>query len=105
MARNAGAGPSRRRLARRQTSHPRKEPAPFSYFDSKMRSPLHPLCRGVKKSAAGTMEIPMRAWNRAKLLWGYLARQTRLRGLPVEYIVETTATCNQIGRASCRERV
>src|ERR1051326_1562762 len=36
----------------------------------------------------------MRAWNRAKLLWGYLARQTRLRGLPVEYIVETTAKCN-----------
>jgi radical SAM protein with 4Fe4S-binding SPASM domain len=36
----------------------------------------------------------MRAWNRAKLLWGYLARQTRLNGLAVEYIVETTAKCN-----------
>ena len=36
----------------------------------------------------------MRAWNRAKLLWGYLARRPRLRGLPVEYIVETTAKCN-----------
>jgi radical SAM protein with 4Fe4S-binding SPASM domain len=36
----------------------------------------------------------MRAWNRAKLLWGYLARRTRLGGLPVEYIVETTAKCN-----------
>src|SRR5690242_1191600 len=36
----------------------------------------------------------MRAWNRAKLLWGYLTRQTRLSGLPVEYIVETTAKCN-----------
>jgi radical SAM protein with 4Fe4S-binding SPASM domain len=36
----------------------------------------------------------MRAWNRAKLLWGYLARRTRLAGLPVEYIVETTAKCN-----------
>src|SRR5271165_7552466 len=36
----------------------------------------------------------MRAWNRAKLLWGYLARRTVLRGLPVEYIVETTAKCN-----------
>ena len=36
----------------------------------------------------------MRAWNRAKLLWGYLARQARLRALPVEYIVETTAKCN-----------
>src|SRR5438094_1255674 len=36
----------------------------------------------------------MRAWNRAKLLWGYLARQTMLSGLPVEYIVETTAKCN-----------
>src|SRR5512132_2553020 len=35
-----------------------------------------------------------RAWNRAKLLWGYLARRTRLSGLPVEYIVETTAKCN-----------
>jgi radical SAM protein with 4Fe4S-binding SPASM domain len=36
----------------------------------------------------------MRAWNRAKLLWGYLRRQTKLQGLPVEYIVETTAKCN-----------
>ena len=36
----------------------------------------------------------MRAWNRAKLLWGYLARRSNLRGLPVEYIVETTAKCN-----------
>ena len=36
----------------------------------------------------------MRALNRAKLLWGYLRRQTVLRGLPVEYIVETTAKCN-----------
>src|SRR5438270_5124114 len=36
----------------------------------------------------------MRAWNRAKLLWGYLARRTTLRALPVEYIVETTAKCN-----------
>ena len=36
----------------------------------------------------------MRAWNRAKLLWGYLRRKTVLGGLPVEYIVETTAKCN-----------
>jgi len=36
----------------------------------------------------------MRAWNRAKLLWGYLARRPRLHALPVEYIVETTAKCN-----------
>ncbi|MCU1237574.1 MAG: Radical domain protein [Candidatus Solibacter sp.] len=36
----------------------------------------------------------MRAWNRAKLLWGYLARRPRLNALPVEYIVETTAKCN-----------
>src|SRR6185503_13621252 len=36
----------------------------------------------------------MRAWNRAKLLWGYLARRTTLNALPVEYIVETTAKCN-----------
>src|SRR5207248_1162215 len=36
----------------------------------------------------------MRAWNRAKLLWGYLSRQTTLNALPVEYIVETTAKCN-----------
>jgi len=36
----------------------------------------------------------MRAWNRAKLLWGYVARRSRLAGLPVEYIVETTAKCN-----------
>ncbi|MBS1854637.1 MAG: radical SAM protein [Acidobacteria bacterium] len=36
----------------------------------------------------------MRAWNRAKLLWGYLARRAGLGALPVEYIVETTAKCN-----------
>jgi radical SAM protein with 4Fe4S-binding SPASM domain len=36
----------------------------------------------------------MRAWNRAKLLWGYLNGRTRLSALPVEYIVETTAKCN-----------
>jgi radical SAM protein with 4Fe4S-binding SPASM domain len=28
------------------------------------------------------------------LLWGYVARRTALSGLPVEYIVETTAKCN-----------
>src|SRR5215471_11671096 len=36
----------------------------------------------------------MRAWNRAKLLWGYLTHRARLDALPVEYIVETTAKCN-----------
>jgi len=36
----------------------------------------------------------MRAWNRAKLLAGYLRGSARVRGLPVEYIVETTAKCN-----------
>ena len=36
----------------------------------------------------------MRSWNRAKLLWGYLARRPKLAALPVEYIVETTAKCN-----------
>ncbi len=36
----------------------------------------------------------MRAWNRAKLLWGYLRGNSKLRGLPVEHIVETTAKCN-----------
>lgn len=36
----------------------------------------------------------MRAWNRAKLLWGYLLRREKLGALPVEYIVETTAKCN-----------
>lgn len=36
----------------------------------------------------------MRAWNRAKLLWGYLRGRDRLGGLPVEFIVETTAKCN-----------
>ena len=40
------------------------------------------------------MKLRMRAWNRAKLLWGYLARRARLGALPVEYIVETTAKCN-----------
>ncbi len=36
----------------------------------------------------------MRAWNRAKLLWGYWTRRAGLNALPVEYIVETTAKCN-----------
>jgi radical SAM protein with 4Fe4S-binding SPASM domain len=36
----------------------------------------------------------MRALNRARLLWGYLRRKEHLEGLPVEYIVETTAKCN-----------
>jgi radical SAM protein with 4Fe4S-binding SPASM domain len=36
----------------------------------------------------------MRAWNRFKLLWGYVMRRSRLEALPVEYIVETTAKCN-----------
>src|SRR5438067_11218488 len=36
----------------------------------------------------------MRAWNRAKLLWGYLARRSKLEAQPVEYIAETTAKCN-----------
>jgi len=36
----------------------------------------------------------MRAWNRAKLLWDYLRGHSQISGLPVEYIVETTAKCN-----------
>ena len=40
------------------------------------------------------MFVSMRAWNRAKLLWGYLRRKSTLNALPVEYIVETTAKCN-----------
>ncbi len=40
------------------------------------------------------MNVSMRAWNRAKLLWGYLARRSSVPALPVEYIVETTAKCN-----------
>lgn len=36
----------------------------------------------------------MRAWNRARLLWGYLRGKHQLTALPVEYIVETTARCN-----------
>ncbi|HYP09829.1 MAG TPA: radical SAM protein, partial [Bryobacteraceae bacterium] len=36
----------------------------------------------------------MRALNRARLLWGYLRGKAKLSGLPVEYIVETTAKCN-----------
>jgi radical SAM protein with 4Fe4S-binding SPASM domain len=38
--------------------------------------------------------LPARAYNRAKLLWGYLRRKTVLDALPVEFIVETTAKCN-----------
>ena len=44
--------------------------------------------------AAATIKLRMRAWNRAKLLWGYLTRRARVDALPVEYIVETTAKCN-----------
>ena len=36
----------------------------------------------------------MRFINRAKLLWSYLTRREYVAGLPVEYIVETTAKCN-----------
>jgi radical SAM protein with 4Fe4S-binding SPASM domain len=36
----------------------------------------------------------VRAFNRARLLWAYLRGHDDLRGLPVEYIVETTAKCN-----------
>ena len=36
----------------------------------------------------------MRATNRARLLWAYLTRKPVTGGLPVEYIVETTAKCN-----------
>src|SRR5579863_8594301 len=36
----------------------------------------------------------MRWLNRAKILWSYLRRAERVPGLPVEYIVETTAKCN-----------
>ena len=35
-----------------------------------------------------------RAGNRLRLLSGYLRRDTKVGGLPVEYIVETTAKCN-----------
>jgi radical SAM protein with 4Fe4S-binding SPASM domain len=36
----------------------------------------------------------MRIFNRAKLLWSFLAGRERVPALPVEYIVETTAKCN-----------
>lgn len=36
----------------------------------------------------------MRAFNRWKLLAGYLLKRHDLKALPVEYIVETTAKCN-----------
>src|SRR5258708_2842972 len=45
----------------------------------------------------------MRAWNRAKLLWGYLWRKETLRALPVEYIGETTAKCILYCRMCRRE--
>src|SRR5207253_4551142 len=38
--------------------------------------------------------LRMRFSNRAKLLWSYLRGAERVPGLPVEYIVETTAKCN-----------
>jgi radical SAM protein with 4Fe4S-binding SPASM domain len=40
------------------------------------------------------MDLRMRFFNRAKLLWSYLRRSERVPALPVEYIVETTAKCN-----------
>ncbi len=40
------------------------------------------------------MNLSIRWWNRAKLLAGYWRRQSVLSGLPVEFIVETTAKCN-----------
>ena len=52
------------------------------------RSPEAPTLHSYNDSVA------MRAWNRAKLLWGYLRRGAAPKGLPVEYIVETTAKCN-----------
>jgi radical SAM protein with 4Fe4S-binding SPASM domain len=36
----------------------------------------------------------MRWTNRAKILWSFLRGAERVPGLPVEYIVETTAKCN-----------
>jgi radical SAM protein with 4Fe4S-binding SPASM domain len=36
----------------------------------------------------------VRIFNRAKLLWSFLAGRERVPALPVEYIVETTAKCN-----------
>ena len=36
----------------------------------------------------------MKAWNRVKLLWAYVRRSAAPKGLPVEFIVETTAKCN-----------
>ena len=35
----------------------------------------------------------MRAWNRAKLLWGYLLRRTRLGALPVSSIKGAVGHC------------
>ena len=52
---------------------------------------IHIRCRAI---AGRYNKVSMRAWNRAKLLWGYLARRSKLNALPVEYIVETTAKCN-----------
>jgi radical SAM protein with 4Fe4S-binding SPASM domain len=40
------------------------------------------------------MPASQRWINRAKVLWSYLRRSPRVNGLPVEYIVETTAKCN-----------
>jgi radical SAM protein with 4Fe4S-binding SPASM domain len=49
---------------------------------------------GQKIRASLQWYFPMRVWNRGKLLWAYLTRRSRVRALPVEYIVETTAKCN-----------
>ena len=44
--------------------------------------------------AAPLGRLDMRFFNRAKLLWSFLAGRPRVPALPVEYIVETTAKCN-----------
>ena len=42
-----------------------------------------------------SLRFPFRRFrNRAKILWSYLTRSPNAPGLPVEYIVETTAKCN-----------
>jgi MoaA/NifB/PqqE/SkfB family radical SAM enzyme len=58
------------------------------------RIPGAAFAREEGNAAGGYNECSMRAWNRARLLWGYLRRRSRLAALPVEYIVETTAKCN-----------
>jgi radical SAM protein with 4Fe4S-binding SPASM domain len=66
----------------------------FNLVTRSWSTPIRPSCDAQGVRAATIKSHHMRAWNRARLLWGYLRGKSELAALPVEYIVETTAKCN-----------